>query len=125
MLWFSANQRWEPTATKLYSSKQGQRRLTFEEQVRLVGCIRFGLPATDARLLDWKAACAFAGTKRDTRRAMEQAGKRLGANPAHWFAVGQAIPIEELHLQIWCNGWHDTTGPRDMAEAWTKAITAA
>src|SRR5690606_8416175 len=69
MLWFSANQKWEPTATKAVCDSNGNiRSLTFEQQVKLCGCIRFGISADDARLLKWREACSFAGTPKLLRR---------------------------------------------------------
>lgn len=52
LLWFSANQTWEPTATKSVQTRRGLMRLTFAQQVARSGCIRFGLPSDDCRLLD-------------------------------------------------------------------------
>ena len=63
LLWFSAHQHWEPTATKLLMRRDGASRLmTFAEQLASFGCIRFRLAADDPRLMTWKAACAVAGT---------------------------------------------------------------
>lgn len=108
MLWFSANQKWEPTATKGVLTPTGKyRQLTFDELVDSTGCIRFGLPADDTRLMDWKSACAFAGTPRRLREAMERIGTRDGAQPSHWFGTGEAIPLEQLRLQAWADGWRD------------------
>ena len=71
MLWFSANQQWEPTATKLAANNPNGTNLfvmTFKQQAERFGCIRFGLAADDFCLLNWKDACAFAGTPRKNRR---------------------------------------------------------
>ena len=109
MLWFSANQHWEPTATKLLISKDGiVTELTFEQQAKKFGCIRFGLDADDYRLLEWKAACRMAGTTRGIRRSLEKSGRRLHANSADWFATEHRIPVSQLHFQIWCKGWSST-----------------
>jgi hypothetical protein len=44
LLWFSANQKWEPTATKVFRSNSGAfRRMKFHEQEVSFGCIRFGI----------------------------------------------------------------------------------
>lgn len=118
MLWFSANQQWEPTATKMMTVGGGVVQLTFKEQVIHFGCVRFGLAATDPRLLKWKDACAVAGTLRDERRTMERVGKRKGGNPEQWFATSTNISLSELHFQLWTDAWCDTTGPQDMAEVW-------
>ena len=121
MLWFSANQKWEATATKMAFGRDGSLvRLTFEQQNEHVGCIRFGIDANDPRLLNWKAACTTAGTPRGTRRALEKVGKKQGGNPEQWYATTSNIALDELVLQVWVNGWHPVTSPRDAAEAWRK-----
>jgi hypothetical protein len=122
MLWFSANQQWEPTATKLYTSDSGVTvSLTFQQQADNFGCIRFGMAANDMRLLNWKAACTTAGTRRDTRRTLEKIGKKKGGDPSQWFATASAIPLSELHFQVWLNNaWNDATSPRDMAKVWEQ-----
>lgn len=121
MLWFSANQQWEPTATKMLQNNAGATvSLTFKQQAERFGCIRFGLSATDPRLLNWKDACTVAGTPRATRRILENVGKKKGADPAHWFATTAIIPLTELHFQVWHEGWHDATSPQDMAAVWTE-----
>lgn len=121
MLWFSANQQWEPTATKMTRDNSGKVfRMSFHQQVELAGCIRFGLSAKDPRLLNWKAACAAAGTPRETRRALEKVGKKEGADPEQWFATLATVLLDELDFQIWTNGWHPATSPQDMATVWTE-----
>jgi len=121
MLWFSANQLWEPTATKMVVNHTGALvSLTFKQQAERFGCIRFGLAADDPRLLNWKDACTAASTPLETRQVLEKVGKKKGGNPAHWFGTDATIPLTELHFQVWNEGWHDATSPQDMAEAWTK-----
>jgi len=122
MLWFSANQQWEPTATKMLTNKAGAMfSLTFKQQAEFFGCIRFGLAVADPRLLKWKDACTAAGTPREVRRKLEKMGKKIGGDPAHWFASAAIIPLSELHFQVWHEGWHDAPSPQDKAEEWTKA----
>jgi hypothetical protein len=121
MLWFSANQKWEPTATKVMSTPQGVVPLTFKQQVEKFGAIRFGLATNDSRLMDWSASCAAAGMSNDERKVLEARGRLKGANPAHWFATAHAIPLAELHFQVWTGRWSDATSPQDMATAWTEA----
>ena len=124
MLWFSANQQWEPTAAKAVRNNAGLiTQMTFQQQVTRVGCIRFGLPAADVRLLNWKQACAAANTPKESRRAMEKVGKKQGSNPDHWFATVSGVSLSELHFQVWLNGWKDATSPQDMAAVWVKHQT--
>ncbi|ETF02425.1 hypothetical protein W822_15610 [Advenella kashmirensis W13003] len=102
MLWFSSNQAWEPTATKMVRDALGNlKNLTFEEQFKLMGCVRFGLDADDGRLLDWRAACKHARTPRKLREAMERLGARMGAFPGHWFATPVYIPLIAVSYEVW------------------------
>ena len=125
MLWFSANQHWEPTATKMITNTAGATVfMTFKQQVHIAGCIRFGIAAADFRLLNWKDACAAAGTSRDARRSMEKVGKKQGATPSHWFATAATIPLEELKFQVFIGDWHDAECSKDMAAVWTNRQAA-
>lgn len=121
LLWFSLNQHWEPTATKVWENKAGTiLQMTFRQQVSQVGCIRFGLDDQDPRLLDWKQACKAAGTGRNERRAMENAGKKLGAKPEDWFATLMSVQLADLRFQVFLNEqWLDAE-PAEMAEVWTQ-----
>lgn len=121
LLWFSANQRWEPTATKFLETAEGIRRLTFEEQESHFGCVRFGLSANDRRIRSWKAACEYAGTSQSDRKALERAGQRLNARCADWFAVSTSIPFEYLTFEVWMNEcWHPADAT-EMAAVWLDA----
>jgi hypothetical protein len=114
LLWFSANQRWEPTATKMWADKSGNIvRLSLEQQLELVGCCRFTLTADDSRLMPWAIACKFAGTSFTNKRKMEAAGLRLGARPLDWLAIDGEIPLTELGFSVFDGrAWH----PADIAE---------
>lgn len=119
MLWFSANQEWEPTATKLMGDGTGRIfEITFDQQVKYSGCIRFGIAANDPRLLNWKDACAIANTSSHMRWCMEIAGMKMGGNPAHWFATPASVPLSELLLQVWVGHWAYATSPQDMVNVW-------
>ena len=118
MLWFSSQQQWEPTATKLVvDSARRVQRLTFQQQVELFGCVRFGLASDDSRILDWKAACALAGTPGKLKRKMEAYGQSVGANPAHWFATAVDVPLPGARFQVWLGQWHDADAT-EMAVVW-------
>ena len=115
LLWFSANQRWEPTASKIVRTQRGLVRLTFEEQAAKYGCIRFGLPAGDHRLLNWLEACHAGRTPRESRRGMERLGRKLGANPDDWFASVIDVPLADLCFQMWLSqhGWK-SANPQEL-----------
>lgn len=123
MLWFSAHQEWEPTATKMVKTATGFRPLSFLQQVERFGCIRFGLVASDFRLNNWEEACALAGTPRAAVRALERAGKARGASPAQWFGSAVPIALDDLRFQVWVGQWLDAA-PMEMANAWTKMHSA-
>lgn len=127
MLWFSANQQCEPTAVKMMHMQGKLVQLTFEQQVNAFGFVRFGLPDSDCRLLNWKESCTFAGTPRETRRTLEKVGKGRGGNPAHWFAVSSEICLKELCFQVWINEqWNPTSGEiEEYVEVWRSRNAAA
>jgi hypothetical protein len=113
MVWFSARQDWEPSSAAFVSVDNSTRAMTLHEQQARLGCIRFGLPGDDARLLPWTTACRVARMSLTKRRKKEAAGRRLGANPADWFAVGEAIPLVGLRFQVLVDRWGDA----DVSEA--------
>ena len=106
LLWFSSNQGWEHTATKYLGNERGEiSRLTFEEQARLFGCIRFGLCADDPRLMAWPDACAWAGMTDKTRATLEDAGRKVGATPGEWLASYMPVRLIVLTFEEWADGW--------------------
>lgn len=104
MLWFSTHHKWEPTTTMMVRECGALRGLTFKELSARIGCVRFGLPATDSRLLDWGTACALAGTPDEVRARLEHVGRMKGANPAQWFASADAVPLADLRFERYLNG---------------------
>lgn len=121
VLWFSANPQWEPTATKMLRSPGWRlRELGFKEQAERFGCVRFGIPADDPRLLKWPVACRAAGTPREQRRALEIAGRKRRGNPAHWFGCVVSVSLRELVLHVWGDGaWH-LADPAEMSAVWSR-----
>lgn len=121
MVWFSANQQREPSATKWVRLDDGRaRRLTPGEQAERFGSVRFGMSADDSRLLRWNDACRAAGITFTHRRKLEAAGRILGANPSYWFGVAQAVALIGLRFQVLGEQW----GEADISEAaraWTTA----
>lgn len=100
MLWFSRNQHCEPTAHKMVGKDlQHMRVMTFREQLEMFGWVRFGLPADDPRLLNWKTACSKCGMDKRWRLALEKAGRKQGGSPADWLAIDGVVLLRELRLQ--------------------------
>lgn len=117
LLWFSANQYWESTATKLLINARGElRRLSFPEMQVRFGCVRFALGADDPRLLDWQDACRYAGTPRTTQRSLEEAGRRMGGNPTHWLAVTAPLSVAGLPFQVLVDNSWGVADPAEMAK---------
>lgn len=96
IVWFSSNQEWEPTSTKIYVPHDGEaRRLSKEElRVRGNGLVRFGVNRRTARL-DWTAMKRLSGMSRDTARELKVIGRRLGSKPEWWFGSFDPVPRSE------------------------------
>lgn len=122
LLWFSANQRWEPTATKMIADASGKPvLLTFEQQLELLGCCRFSLPANDSRLLKWAEARRAAGMGYTVKRKLEEIGRKRGGNPLDWFAVAESIDVASLTFSVFENErWVPASLP-EQAEKWADA----
>lgn len=100
LLWFSSHPFWEPTATKCIIRGGLMVSLTFAEYRDIVGCVRFAFPADDARLMDWRKACKFAGIPKHDRWSMKVAGIKRGGNPQHWFALPEPLPLHQVRLEV-------------------------
>lgn len=123
LLWFSANQWWEHTATKMIALPDGRTRsLSFSEQQEFCGCIRFGLSGNDLRLLNWKKACGIAAIGRDERRALERAGRKCGAEPKEWFATSAPVGLNELQFMVLLRGaWYPAVAS-EMIDVWENHV---
>lgn len=119
LLWFSARQDWEPTATKLLRTSNGIRSMTLAEQKAKFGCVRFGLPADDSRLVSWPEACKLARTGLKKRRQMEAAGRRQGASPDDWFACAGEVSLTGLRFQAMLDDWCDACAD-EMVDVWQR-----
>jgi hypothetical protein len=90
-VWFSARQRWEPTA-----AKAGLR--TLDEMVQVFGpMLRFGIDPD--RTLPWRKLVIATGMSDVTRRGLEKVGRHVGADPADWFGVVGAVLLDDLVMQ--------------------------
>ena len=120
LLWFSAHQTWEPTASKKMGTLAGQYELTFQEQLEMFGCVRFGLSKLDYRLMPWHVACKAGGIGEMTRRKLERVGIKRGGIPAHWFAVEGYMPLAGLSFEVFGDAaWH-AAEPAEMAQVWIE-----
>ena len=120
LLWFSANQRWEPTATKAWKQGSGIVQLSLAEQLERIGCCRFSLPADDQRLMPWIAACRFAGTGYTLQRKMEAKGRKQGANPLQWFAVAEAVDLSDLRFSVFDGRAWSAADISETANTWKE-----
>jgi hypothetical protein len=118
ILWFSANPQWEPTATKLWHTPNGVKRLSFSQMEARVGAARFVLSGRDPRLMDWKTACAVAGTTREQRQALERTGRKSGADPLHWYGVESPVPLSDLQCHVLVEGKWKSADVAEMAKVW-------
>lgn len=108
LLWFSRDQRWEATATKMIHGPSGLRLLTFREQLAAAGCVRFSLPAADPRLMTWADACRYAGIGSTARRKLETVGRKRGGSPSDWLAIAGAVSLADVRLQCFDgSAWAD------------------
>jgi hypothetical protein len=102
-LWLSLNSTWEHTATKQYLDKMSGERIqmTPEMQMEKFGCVRFVLSFPNKRYFEWSKYGKISGTGKDEIKMMEIAGRNCGANPNHWYASFDNIPISEvLEIEI-------------------------
>ena len=115
LLWFTADQDWSPLIAHEGSDYEAD--------------IRFGLPATDSRLIPWSIACALCGTE-NTRTA-----NHVSATFAHviarrkWFASREAISLTSLHFEVlrdgrWCpEGADRSEHGRTAANPWGELLS--
>lgn len=106
-VWFSRNQHCEPTALKAVQTSSGLRTLTMEEQSKLGGLVRIGVPENDSRLIPWHAVQKALRMSQKMQRALEQSGRLQGANPQEWFVIPSPVPTVHLCVERWTpeHGW--------------------
>ena len=93
-LWFTASQKWEPTANKMWQNPDGQTILLTKEQTEELGSglYRFGVYLGPS-FLHWKNLKAK--INKDVYKHLEGKGLAQGANPNLWYASTKPIPIEK------------------------------
>ena len=103
-LWLSLNPFWEKTANKsIRSPYTGNiHRLSFGEQSRLLGCVRFVIPFSEESFCPWSLYGVRSGTSKRLIKGMEAVGRQHGANPKDWYASFSDIPLSMvLEIQVW------------------------
>jgi hypothetical protein len=106
-VWFSVHPMWEPTASKAELFGGNTRALSFEEMQEL-GLWRFGLPVT--ALIGWKKIPKTSRMSRRTVRTLERVGRDKGANPLHWYAALNPVPVADCIVQRLIDGRWQTAG---------------
>ena len=108
ILWFSTNPFWEQTANKmLFDSATGKEtKLSMVETAQKAGgLVRFAVPVQ--RLVRWPRLGQLANIKSKTRKILEEAGIRMGADYRQWYGTLESIPtrdclaIESMDLNNW------------------------
>ena len=102
-LWFSKNDFWEPTATKMKSNGNC---LTINQQLETIGMIRIGVEFTD-NMISWKKYKHFSKMPVQMYDSMAEIGIEKGGNPDDWFCLFSDLPskywktIEEYDGKKW------------------------
>jgi len=106
-VWFSANQWWEPTASKTLEHNGTLRALSMSETAYCGnGLVRFGVAAETAPV-SWRQFRTLSGISPETYRNLARAGKKHGADPRQWYASFEPVPrdkwlaIEVLQNDKW------------------------
>lgn len=102
--WVSTNPEWENTATKTVASFFGKpRQLTFEEQLKEIGCARIEVKGVD--LMTWAKLKHKAKMDLRAASAFEFTGKMKGANPNEWYGSLSPIKIDKWkRIEVYKNG---------------------
>ncbi len=98
VLWFSRQQTWEPSTARTGWKRHAAARIAFPQNE---GLYRFGLPASDGRLVPWPAVTRLADIDIPEAMSMVSAGLRRGASPTDWLGVLAQVPLAELRFQRW------------------------
>ncbi len=106
IVWFSSNQEWEPTSTKIFEAHDGRTwRMSKDElRVRGNGLVRFGVTRRTAKL-DWTAIRRLSGMSRDTARHLKVIGRMLGSKPEWWYGAFDPVQQSEwVAVEVWSAG---------------------
>jgi len=91
-VWFSKNDFWEPTATKMLSDG---RCLSIDEQYELLGMIRIAIEF-NKQLVSWGKYRYESKINPSFHKTMEESGIEKGGNPKDWFCSFNNIQIEKF-----------------------------
>ncbi len=102
--WVSTNPQWENTATKIVFTITGEsKHLTFEEQVKMLGCAR--IEVKNIGLNTWAKLIHKANMDKRAAKGFEETGKMKGANPNEWYGSLKPIRKEKwIKAEIYKNG---------------------
>lgn len=91
-VWFSVNQRWEPTSRPAVKNPDGSARndITFDWLAREIGCIRIGLRSEGSGLL--RHYRHFQQVIHPLTALLENGARNAGADPNHWFFSLEPVP---------------------------------
>jgi hypothetical protein len=98
VLWFSRRQTWEPSTARTGWKRHAANKVAFPEKE---GLFRFGLRASDSRLVPWPAVTRLADIDIPEAMSMVSAGLRRGASPTDWLGVLTQVPLADLRFQRW------------------------
>jgi hypothetical protein len=100
IVWFSANEYWEPTASKMLRAPDGSlKNLTMGETGMYgKGLVRIGVDRTTAPH-GWDRLRKLSGMSRQISQGLLQAAARNGAKPQEWFGTFDPVP-EELWIAV-------------------------
>lgn len=101
-LWFSKNQEWEPTATKITMNEQGQIvKMTKDEQHELIGLARIGIVKSPL-LNTWAKYRHISKLPFEFLDMMEEVGIKQGAKVSDWFCFLNDLSLSNCEvIQIW------------------------
>jgi hypothetical protein len=94
VLWFSKNQKWEPTANKICLSPDGKM-IPLDQNGTANegnGLVRFGLKKKN--VLHWPALIKAARISKTTVQSLEAAGVKQGANPSDWYGSLKSVQVD-------------------------------
>ena len=102
ILWFSANEYWEPTASPGRVSA-GQPLSARETAELCGGLVRFGCRTT--RLLTGEALRRKARMDRKLWDSLVAVGREQGADPTDWWGTTRPIAIGDLTVEVMNSAW--------------------